>query len=212
MKLAKFLSVFFAVVAVALIVATAIGYVCFHQTPPMIQTPVEEAEVRTEMLMDALCRGDFVAAGESLYGNPELQWDRETSTKLGELLWQAYSTTMSYEFTGPCYATGSGIFRDATVTVLDVEALRPKIQGQFLLLMDPHLAEAQFDSEAFDAKGALRPEFAEEMLREAVELVLQKDNARTSHQITLELVCENGQWWVVPKRSLVNIVAGVVTQ
>lgn len=212
MKLAKFLSVFFAVAAVALIVATIVGYVCFHQNPPMIQTPVEDAEIRSEVLMDALCQGDFSSAGESLYGNPELQWNQETATELGVLLWQAHVDAMSYEFAGPCYATESGIFRDVTITVLDVAALRPKIQGQFLLLMDPYLADAQFDSEAFDAEGALRQEFAAEKLRQAVELILQKDNACTSHQVTLELVFQNGQWWAVPKRALVDIVTGVVTQ
>ena len=45
MKFAKCLAVFFAVLAVALIVATAMGYERFHQTPPMIQTPVEKAGI-----------------------------------------------------------------------------------------------------------------------------------------------------------------------
>lgn len=212
MKLAKYLSVFFAVLAAVLIGATAICYACFHQTPPMIQTPVEEAEVRSEALMEDICRGDYVAAGESLYGSPELKWDPDTASELGALLWQAYSSTMSYEFAGPCYATGSGIFRDVTITVLDIPALQPKIQEQFLQLMEPHLTEARYDSEAFDENGLLRQTFAADMLAQAVEQVLQQDNAFASHRITLELVLENGQWWVMPKRSLIDIVAGVTTQ
>ena len=39
MKLEKYLSAIFAVLAVALIVVTAVGYAYFHQTPPMIQVP-----------------------------------------------------------------------------------------------------------------------------------------------------------------------------
>ena len=119
---------------------------------------------------------------------------------------------MSYEFSGPCYATGAGIFRDVTVTVLDIPALKPKIQGRFLQLMDPYLADAQYDSEAFDENGVLRQELGESILRQAVELTLQEDHAFASYEITLELVHRNGQWWVVPSRSLTDIVAGVTPQ
>lgn len=211
MKIAKCLSVFFALIAAALIALTAVAYVRFHQTPPMIQTPVEEAEKRAEMLMDAICRGDYSAAGESLYGNPQLQWNQETASELGALLWEEYSSTMSYEFAGQCYATGSGIFRDVTVTVLDIPALRPKIQEQFQALMEPYLTDVQYDSEAFDENGALRQDFAAEKLHKAAGQILWLNNSFTSHKITLELVFENGQWWVVPTQSLIDIVAGVTT-
>ena len=211
MKIAKCLSVFFLLIAVAVIAVTAMAYVKFYQAPPMIQTPVEEAEKRAEMLMDAICQGDYSAAGESLYGNPELQWNRETASQLGALLWEEYSTTMSYEFAGPCYATGAGIFRDVTVTVLDIPALRPKIQERFQALMDPYLTDVQYDSEAFDENGALRQDFAADKLHKAVSQILLLNNSYTSHQITLELVFENGQWWVVPAQSLIDIVAGVTT-
>lgn len=213
MKFAKFLSILFAVIAVALIVATAIGYARFYQEPPMIQTPIEKAEIRTQMLMDAICSGDYAAAKGSLYGEPELQWNREAASELGALLWQEYSSTMSYAFDGPCYVSGSGVFRDVTVTVLDIPALRPKIQERFQLLMEPYLTEARYDSEAFDENGNLRQDFAADVLQQAAEqMVLYYENAFTSYQITLELVLQNGQWWVVPTRTLIDVVAGAVTQ
>lgn len=212
MKFAKCLAVFFAVLAAALIAATAMGYERFHQTPPMIRTPVEKAEMRSEMLMEAICSADYAAAKESLYGAPELQWNRETSSELGSILWPAYSGTMSYAFSGPCYVNSTGVFRDVTITVLDVPALRPKIQGEYLLLLNPHLADARYDSEAFDENGALRTDFSAALLRQAVEKVLQRENAYVSHQITLELVLQDGRWQVIPKRDLIDIVAGVTTK
>ena len=212
MKLEKYLSAIFAAMAVALIVATAIGYASFHQTPPMIQTPQEEAEVRAELLMEALCQGDYSAAGESLYGSPELQWNPGTASELGALLWQAYSNSMSYEFSGPCYATGKGIFRDVTVTVLDIPALCLKIGERFQALMEPYLAEARYDSEAFDENGVLRQDFSAGKLRKATEQVLLLRNSYATYQITLELVYQNGQWWVMPKQNLIDIVAGAMTQ
>ena len=212
MKITKILSAFFAVMAVALIAATAAGYAYFHQTPPMIQTSQEDAEVRTELLMEALCKADYAAAGESLYGSPELQWDPEAASELGALLWEAYSGSMTYEFSGPCYATGDGRFRDVTVTVLDIPALCQKVGERFQALMEPYLVEVEYGSEAFDENGVLRQEFSEGKLRKAVEQVLLLRNSYASHQITLELVYQNGQWWVMPKQNLIDIVAGVVTQ
>lgn len=212
MKISKYLSIFFAVMAAVLIIATAVAYGCFHQTPPMIQTPVEEAEVRTQLLMEAICQGDYALASESLYGNPELKWNEGSASDLGGLIWPVYCGSMSYEFSGPCYATGAGIFRDVHVTVLDISALRPKIQGEFLQLMNPYLADAQYDSEAFDENGVLRQELGESMLRRAVEQTLQEDHSFASYTVTLELVFRNGQWWVVPNRSLTDIVAGVTPQ
>ena len=212
MKLEKYLSAIFAVLAVALIAATAAGYMYFHQTPPMIQVPQEDAEVRAELLMESLCQGDYAAAGESLYGSPELQWDPEAASELGALLWEAYSGSMTYEFSGPCYATGDGLFRDVTVTVLDIPALCQKVGERFQALMEPYLVEVEYGSEAFDENGVLRQEFSEGKLRKAVEQVLLLRNSYASHQITLELVYQNGQWWVMPKQNLIDIVAGVVTQ
>ena len=211
MKIAKCLSVLFALIAAALIAVTAVAYVRFSQTPPMIQTPVEEAEKRTEMLMDAICQGDYSAAGESLYGSPELHWNQDTASDLGAMLWEEYSSTMSYEFAGQCYATKSGIFRDVTVTVLDIPALRPKIQERFQALMEPHLTDVQYDSEAFDENGALRQDFVAEKLHKAVWQILLLNNSYISHQITLELVFQNGQWWVVPTQSLIDMVTGMTT-
>lgn len=211
MKYAKYLSVFFAVIAAVLIAATALGYVCFHSQPPMIQTPVVEAEAKTEMLMEAICNADDAALEESLYGKPQLQWNQEAAW-LSTRLWQAYTDSMSYEFSGPCYSTESGIFRDVTVTALDVPALSPKIQERFQLLLEPYMTVSRYDTEINDENGDLRQEFTAQVLHQAVEEILLEENACTSYQITLELTFQDGQWWVVPKQPLVDIIAGVMTQ
>ena len=77
--------------------------------------------------------------------------------------------------------------------------------------MEPYLAEAQYDSEAFDENGVLRQDFSAGKLRKATEQVLLLRNSYATHQITLELVYQNGQWWVMPKQNLIDIVAGVMT-
>ena len=161
--------------------------------------------------MEAICRGDYATAGEIFYGKPELQWDRDGATELGDQLWQAYSSTMSWEFSGDCYTTGSGIFRDVTVTVLDIPALGPKIQQRFELLMEPHLADARYDSEAFDENGVLRQDFAADLLRQAAEQILREDPAFVTHQISLELVFREGRWWVMFEGSVADLVAGVLS-
>ncbi|MBQ9857502.1 MAG: hypothetical protein IJO77_00725 [Oscillospiraceae bacterium] len=212
MKFAKIFSVIFAVLAVVLIALTAVGYVSFHREPPMIGTPVDEADSAAESLAEAVCRMDYAAASDILYGNPELQWDEETATPLGTRLWQAYAGSMSYEFNGPCYATADGIFRDVTFTALDISALEPKIQERFDLLMEPYLAESKHNYEIYDENGVMRQDFTENILYQAVDEILLEDNARTDYQITLELVFQDGKWLVVPNQTLIDIIAGVMTK
>ena len=103
-------------------------------------------------------------------------------------------------------------YLNVTMTVLDIPALSPKIQERFLLLMEPYLADARYDSEAFDENGVLRQDFAADVLRRAVQQTLLLEDASASYRITLELVYRDGQWWVLPERNLIDIVAGAMTQ
>lgn len=212
MKNAKNLPLLFAAIAAVLIVATVIGYAGFQHHPAMILTSLQGADARSETLMEAICSKDYAAAGESLQGKPALQWDQETATQLSTQLWTAYADSVSYEFSGPCYATASGIFRDVTVTALDVPALGPKIQERFSQLLKPYLLVSRYDSEINDENGNLRPEFTAKLLQQAVEQTLQQDSASTEYRITLELVFQNGRWWVVPAQPVIDLIAGAMTQ
>ena len=212
MKYTKFLSVLFAVIAALLIVSTAVGYAVFHSAPPMIGTSTNAAEAVSEELIDSICNMDYTAAGEILYGKPALQWAAETASPLSTQLWTAYTNSMTCEFSGPCYATEAGIFRDVTVTALDISALSPKIQERFDLLLEPYLAESRRNTEIYDENGIMRQDFTAGVLYQAIDEILSEDNAHAVHTITLELVFEDGQWWVVPSQSLIDVVVGIMPQ
>ena len=170
MKYTKFLSVLFAVIAALLIVSTAVGYAVFHSAPPMIGTSTNAAEAVSEELIDSICNMDYTSAGEILYGKPALQWAAETASPLSTQLWTAYTNSMTCEFSGPCYATEAGIFRDVTVTALDISALSPKIQERFDLLLEPYLAESRRNTEIYDeALDANETEYAVQMVKKAVD-------------------------------------------
>jgi len=211
MKLAKVLSLFFAMIAVLMVTATAIVYAHFRGEPPMIQLSMDELNARTDILMEAICRGDYSAASASLYGSPELQWDHDTAAWLSTRLWSAYSDSITYAFSGPCYATNSGIFRDVTITVLDVPALSSKIEDRFQLLLEPYLTVSRYDPEINEEDGSLRQEFIADVLHQAVEQILSEDNPTIDFRITLELTFKDGQWWVIPQQPLIDIISGTVT-
>ena len=211
MKYTKLLSAFFTVLAAVSVVLTAVGYVCFHSKPPMLLTSTEDAEARTELLMESVCSANYTSAGEVLHGKPELQWNTVTSSPLSTQLWQAYTSSMTYEFSGPCYSTESGIFRDVTVTALDISALSPKIQERFDLLMEPYLAESKRNSDIYDENGIMRQDFTANLLYQAIDEILGEDIVPVDRQITLELVFDDGQWWVVPSKPLMEIIVGVIT-
>ena len=58
----------------------------------------------------------------------------------------------------------------------------------------------------------MRQDFTAGVLYQAIDEILSEDNAHAVHTITLELVFEDGQWWVVPSQSLIDVVVGIMPQ
>lgn len=208
MKLANILSKVFALVAAGLILAVAVGYNRYCDTPLMILTSMEQPEKQTEILMEAICKGDYAAAENVLYGHPKLEWNPEQASELGTVIWDAFDNSISYEFSGGCYASSSGIFRDVTVTKLDIPALIPKIQECFQQLLAQRSTEYQKLSDVLDENGNYHESFVMGVLMEASEQVLQENNSVSRWNLTLKLIRQDGQWQIVPSQQLISIISG----
>lgn len=211
MKLANILSKVFAFAAAGLILAAVAGYNLYGNTPLMLLTPMDHPEKQTQTLMEAVCKGDYSAAEDVLYGHPKLVWNPDQASQLGSVLWDAFDDSISYEFSGGCYATSSGIFRDVTVTALDIPALIPRIQARFQQLLPQRSTEYQKLSDVLDENGNYHESFVMGVLLEAAEQVLQEGNSFSSWSLTLELVRQDGRWLVVPSQQLVSIMSGAWT-
>ena len=47
-----------------------------------------------------------------------------------------------------------------------------------------------------------------DVLAEAAGQVLAENEFRTSWDITLNLVCQDGQWWILPDQALMKVLSG----
>lgn len=206
MKRTNVLSALFGVLFVLLLAATAVLAVSARSSSPVVAGALERAEVRTEALMDAICAGDYQAAEKLISGRPELESDRDPSNPLSGVLWEAYVESLSYEFRGDCYYDDYGVYRDVTVTLLDISAVMEQVQSRSAMILS---AKAIADPKAaYDENGGYRREFVLQALAEEAEKLVGRQSYRTTWDLTLQLTGQNGRWVVRQDRALMNLIAG----
>lgn len=201
----KIFAAFFALLAIG----TAAAGICLSlkntdAEPILLEVP-EAAENRALSMMDALCRGDYAAVSGALYGQPELGMDREAADPVGALFHAAYEESLVYEQVRPCYATNSGVAMDVRVTALDISSLTAALRQRSQQLLEQRVAEAGDISQVYDENGEYREDVVMEVLYDAAEQVLA-GGASVTKEVTLECVYENGQWWIVPEDTLLEII------
>lgn len=212
MKTAKFFSVFFALLSVVLIVGTVALSFRSLDAPVKLLTSSENAETLAEDFMEAICRGDYSAAGSMMYGQPDLGTDRESAYAFGTILWDAFTDSLSYEFSGECYATDSGIARDVTITALDISAVMDPLKESTQTLLQKRAAAEEDLSKVYDENNNYQEAFVMDVLCDAVSQVLAENNYLTSWKVTLKLVYRDGQCWIMPEQALICAISGGIAQ
>lgn len=204
------LSSIFALLGVVLLIATAVlCLTSLDATAKLIGTPKAAMEC-TEELMEALASGDYAAAGNMLYGQPDLGADREPSEEAGALIWKAFTDSISYEFTGECYATNSGIARNVGITTLEISSVTDSLAERVHVLLTERMETAEEMSELYDEENNFREDLVMEVLLEAVEQALREDARMITREVTLNLIYQDGQWWTVADQALLQTISGGV--
>lgn len=206
----------FAVLFVLLALGTAaagiyLGMKNINAEPILLEVP-EAAEDRAMAMMDALCRGDYAAVSVALYGQPELGMDRDAADPVGVLFHDAYEKSLAYRQVRECYATGSGVAMDVQVTALDIRSLTGALRQQSQALLAQRVEAAADISEVYDESGNYREDVVMEVLYTAAEQLLEGNVASVTKDVTLECVFENGQWWIVPEDTLLEIIGCGISQ
>lgn len=168
----------------------------------------EEAMACSEELMEAVAEGDYVKAGSMFYGQPDLGVTGQPQDEMGRKVWQKFLNSISYEFTGDCYATDSGISRDATITTTDIEAAAPGLKDKIQAELSRRVAEAEDMTQLYDDNNNFHEEMVLEIFNQAVEEALQENTPSIQREITMNLIYREGQWWVVPDQALMQAISG----
>lgn len=208
MKGSKFFSGVFAVLGVLLMTVTVVVCVLSRNAQPRMLESPEAASAQAQRMMDALCAGDYETAQSCMYGQPDLGAG-EPDDEVSRLLWDAFTDSLSYEFTGLCRVTDTGIARDAAITSLDVSSVTAALPQRAKTLLEARGEAAEDKTEIFGGDNSYREELVAQALTEAVGQALREDAETTTRNVTLNLIYRDGAWWVVPDQALLQIISGV---
>lgn len=187
MKLRNALSVLFGLLFAGLLSAGILLALCMGDTPVITDHGLSAADAQAERFMEAVCSGDYAAAEKLLSGTPTLSFSQAHSNALSETLWNEYLSALSYEFHGSCYTDGCGLYRDVTVTLLDLPRLLEELQGRSV--------------------SAVTEQPAEELAETAAAMLSQQDYT-TTRTLSLQLTSHRGQWMIRPTTQLINLLQG----
>ena len=208
MKTSKLFSVIFALLGAVLIVGTVMLSFLSLDAPVRLLGSSDAAQAQTAAFLDAICQGDYETAGSLVYGQPDLGADRASAYELGDILWETFTGSISYEFTTDCYATDSGISQDVTITALDIPALMAPLKERSQELLNERAANGDNRSEIYDENNNYQESFVMEALCDAAEELLESDAYLTTRSVTLNLTCQDGKWRILPEQELLNILSG----
>lgn len=175
---------------------------------PVLLTAPEAARTQITRTMDALCQGDYDTAGENLHGNPDLGMTREAAEPVGALVWDAFVESFAYELSGDCYTTDGGLAQDVVIRGLDIDSVTENLGARSQALLEQRVENAENPAQLYDENNDFREDLVMEVLFEAARQALEQDAEEKTWEITVNLVYENGQWWILPENALLEAISG----
>ena len=208
MKIRKIIAAVFAVIGVfAAAMAVTLSFMN-RNAEPVLLSPPEEAEHQVTALMDAVCAGEYDEASRHLLGNPSLGVDRAPEDEVGILFWEAFTSSMSYELVGECYATDDGLAQNVTMTCLDITSVTANLRDRSQALLEERVANAEDTTDIYDENYDYREEFVMDVLYDAAVQALKEDAREMTVELTLNLAYRDGQWWVLADSGLLDAISG----
>lgn len=208
MKIARFFAMIFAVLGIILMLGTVvISFACLDRPVGVLENP-DQAQRCSEQLQQYVNSGDFTAAAGMMYGQPSLGMEGVPQDACTAMIWEAYRSNVSLEYSGSLYLLDSELARDGVLTVLDVPALMNSVQVRTKTLLDQRIAAAQEDSEIYDADGNLRGDVTQQILQEATRQAIEQDVSCLSQSVTIRVIYRDGSWWILPDQTFLKTISG----
>ena len=207
-RLIGFYSALFGVLSLA---AAGLGIVIalsFKDASPILIGQPDAARQQVVTMLDALCEGDYDTVGASLYGSPSLGLDRTPEDEVSALVWEALADSFSYELEGGFYATDSGVAQNVVITCLDLKSVVEHLEERSMTMLTERVQETEDRDVVYDQFGNYREEFVMDVVMDAVRDVLENRAKTVSWEVTLNLVYENDQWWVMPDQPVLKAISG----
>lgn len=206
----KMLSLVFTVVGIAAAVAAVSLSLSYKNANPMLLVPPEEAQHQVTGLMEAVCAGDYSTASTYLQGHPNLGVDREPTDAVGVMIWEAFCDSMEYELVGECYATEDGLAQNVVFSCIDITSVTATLKDRSQTLLEQRMEEAEDLDEVYDEDLQYREDFVMDVLYDAATAALKEDAQTITAELTVNMAFQNGQWWIIADKALLDAISGGV--
>lgn len=207
MKKVRIAPWFFGGLAVVMATIAIAVTILFLDAPPMLLEKPGAAAQTADAFMSAVCAGDFETARQYLYGTPELG-TRQPSQTVGVLIWEALVDSSDYMLQGECYVTDSGLAQDVTFLCLDISSVTEHLGSRAKVLLEERVAQAASATEIYDDENNYREDVVMEVLETVTAQAIREDARYVEQDVTLQLVWQEGQWWIQPEQRLLNALFG----
>lgn len=208
MKIARFFAVVFGFLGTAVMVG-AIGLCLVSLDAPtrMEETP-EGAVACAEALETAISQRAYSDLENCLYGQPQLGLTGEPKEELARMVWDLVQRNLEFSWEGDYYLHDGVLCRDARVRYLDAASVTRNLQTRAHALLTLRVEEATDMAELYGEDGEFRQELVEEVLKAALTQGCLEDVQSVTADVTIKLVCREGQWWALPEEALLTALSG----
>ena len=208
MKNRKLFSAFFALLGICAATAGVYLSISFRTADPILVRSADKAESQVYDFLNAVKANDFDRASRMLYGQPDLAASRLPAENVGVLIWAAFWDSFTYELDGEFYATEDGIARRVSLSMLDIDALSDDLQKRAQTFFQERVANTLDANEVYDQNHEYRMDFVMAVLSDATKTALEKNTVKKTEWITVKMVYEDGQWWILPEERLLAVIVG----
>ena len=151
------------------LLAVLVLVICLSQrgSTPLLLGSTEKAEECARNLMERICAGDYAGASQFLYGTPSLGSDTQRENAAGELLWQAFLSSLNSQPAGDCYADEKGLAQDYILSGLDIPELLAKLKEAAPGVLNARGEGAEDLAQVYDDNWQYREAVTQSVLGEA---------------------------------------------
>lgn len=211
MTRSRFLSNCFFLLGILSAAVSVAAALYFLEAPPILLGTPQTAGARVEELMDDICRGEFDNAQQLLYGSPELELDMPHADAVGDLLWDAYLNSVSYELVGQCYATETGLSQQVRFRSLDISSVTNDLSPVAREILLSKLEDTRDSSQIYDENQNYREDLIANVLSTAAQQVLSSNPKYKENTFVLQLIQHQGEWLVIPDATFLSVISGGIT-
>lgn len=207
MKIARFFSVIFACFGFLLLLGSMAFFLLNREAPvKVLQMPAAAVEC-ADAFAQALNEGDLQAAAGKIYGQPDLGVSGIPADPETALVWDAFRSSISFAYSGKCFAEQDGLKREGSITTLDCSSVLEKLPERTQTLINQKIASASDLAEIYDEDNHFRQELVDQILQEALQQALDQDGKTVTREVTIRLIRRDGGWWVVPDGALLQALS-----